>query len=33
MELVKFDMQLMENPEIKGVEYQQGALAGFEQRE
>jgi RRXRR protein/HNH endonuclease len=33
MELVKFDMQLMENAEIKGVEYQQGELAGFEQRE
>src|SRR6266498_840655 len=33
MELVKFDMQLMENPEIKGVEYQQGALAGYELRE
>ena len=33
MELVKFDMQLMENPEIKGVEYQQGELAGYELRE
>src|SRR6266508_1215884 len=33
MELVKFDMQLMENPEIKGLEYQQGELAGYEQRE
>jgi 5-methylcytosine-specific restriction endonuclease McrA len=33
MELVKFDMQLMENPEIGGVEYQQGTLAGYETRE
>jgi hypothetical protein len=33
MELVKFDLQLMENPEIKGVEYQQGELAGYELRE
>jgi 5-methylcytosine-specific restriction endonuclease McrA len=33
MELVKFDMQLMENPEIEGVEYQQGELAGYELRE
>jgi len=33
MELVRFDMQLMENPEIKGVEYQQGELAGYELRE
>ncbi len=33
MELVKFDMQLMENPEINGIEYQQGELAGFELRE
>jgi 5-methylcytosine-specific restriction endonuclease McrA len=32
MELVKFDMQLMENAEISGVEYQQGTLAGFEVR-
>jgi 5-methylcytosine-specific restriction endonuclease McrA len=32
-ELVRFDMQLMENPEINGVEYQQGALQGFELRE
>jgi 5-methylcytosine-specific restriction endonuclease McrA len=32
-ELVKFDIQLMENPEISGVEYQQGALAGYEVRE
>src|SRR5215467_5206503 len=33
MELVRFDMQLMENPEIEGVEYQQGELQGFELRE
>ncbi len=33
MELVRFDTQLMENPEVKGVEYQQGTLAGYELRE
>jgi 5-methylcytosine-specific restriction endonuclease McrA len=33
MELVKFNTQLMENPEINGVEYQQGELAGYELRE
>jgi len=33
MELVRFDMQLMENAEISGVEYQQGELAGYEVRE
>jgi 5-methylcytosine-specific restriction endonuclease McrA len=33
LELVKFDTQLMENPEIKGVEYQQGELAGYELKE
>ncbi len=32
-ELVKFDMQAMEHPEISGVEYQQGTLAGYELRE
>jgi 5-methylcytosine-specific restriction endonuclease McrA len=32
-ELVRFDLQLMQNPEISGVEYQQGALAGYEVRE
>ena len=32
-ELVKFDMAAMENPEISGVEYQQGTLAGYEERE
>jgi 5-methylcytosine-specific restriction endonuclease McrA len=33
MELVRFDMQQMQNPQIQGVEYQQGALAGYEVRE
>ena len=32
-ELVRFDMQLMENAEISGIEYQQGTLAGYEVRE
>lgn len=32
-ELVRFDMQQMQNPEISGVEYQQGTLAGYEIRE
>ena len=32
-ELVKFDTQLMTNPDIKGVEYQQGALFGYEVKE
>lgn len=32
-ELVRFDMQKMENPEISGIEYQQGTLAGCEVRE
>jgi 5-methylcytosine-specific restriction endonuclease McrA len=32
-ELVRFDMQQMENPEISGVQYQQGTLFGFEVRE
>ena len=32
-ELVRFDMQQMENPEISGTEYQQGTLAGYEVRE
>jgi RRXRR protein len=27
-ELVRFDLQLMQNPEISGVEYQQGELQG-----
>jgi len=32
-ELVKFDLQKMENPEISGVEYQQGTLQGYEMRQ
>jgi 5-methylcytosine-specific restriction endonuclease McrA len=32
-ELVRFDMQLLRNPKIKGKEYQQGTLAGYETRE
>ena len=32
-ELVRFDMQQIENPEISGIEYQQGTLAGYEVRE
>ncbi len=32
-ELVKFDTQLMRNPEVCGKEYQQGTLAGYETRE
>jgi 5-methylcytosine-specific restriction endonuclease McrA len=32
-ELVKFDMQQMDNPELSGVQYQQGTLAGYETRE
>lgn len=33
MELVKFDTQLLRNPEIEGIEYQQGTLHGYEVRE
>lgn len=33
LELVRFDTQLIQNPEISGVEYQQGELAGYEVRE
>lgn len=33
MELVRFDMQAMENPKISGTQYQQGTLAGYETRE
>lgn len=33
MELVKFDTQKMQNPEVSGVEYQQGELQGYEVRE
>lgn len=32
-ELVRFDMQKLQNPEISGVEYQQGALFQYEVRE
>jgi 5-methylcytosine-specific restriction endonuclease McrA len=32
-ELVRFDTQLMQNPEIEEVEYQQGELAGYEVRQ
>ena len=32
-ELVRFDMQKLENPEISGIEYQQGTLAGYEIKE
>jgi len=30
LELVKFDLQQMEHPEISGVQYQQGTLFGYE---
>lgn len=33
MELVRFDMQAMEQPDIEGCQYQQGTLAGYEMRE
>ncbi|MEG3935525.1 MULTISPECIES: RNA-guided endonuclease IscB [unclassified Microcoleus] len=32
-ELVRFDLQQLENPDISGVEYQQGELQGYEVRE
>ena len=32
-ELVRFDMQQMDNPDISGVAYQSGTLAGYEVRE
>ena len=32
-ELVRFDTQALENPDIEGVEYQQGTLFGYEVRE
>src|SRR5262249_54584815 len=32
VERVKFDLSLMQNPEIEGVAYQQGELAGWECR-
>jgi 5-methylcytosine-specific restriction endonuclease McrA len=33
MELVRFDLQAMEQPDILGCQYQQGTLAGYELRE
>ena len=33
LELVRFDTQALQNPEIGGVEYQHGSLHGFEVRE
>jgi 5-methylcytosine-specific restriction endonuclease McrA len=33
VESVRFDSQLLQNPEITGIEYQQGTLAGYEVRE
>lgn len=33
MELVKFDTQAIQNPEISGVQYQQGTREGYELRE
>ncbi len=33
LELVRFDMQALEQPDISGVEYQQGTLAGLEVKE
>jgi len=33
LELVKFDTQKLQNPEINGIEYQQGELFGYEIRE
>ncbi|MBD0310483.1 MAG: HNH endonuclease, partial [Microcoleus sp. T1-bin1] len=32
-ELVRFDLKQVENPEISGIEYQQGTLLGYEVRE
>ncbi len=32
-ELVRFDTQLIEHPDITGIEYHQGTLAGWEVRE
>ena len=31
-ELVKFDTQLLQNPELSGIDYQQGTLHGYELR-
>ena len=33
LELVRFDTQALQDPEIRGVEYQQGTLQGYEVRE
>ncbi len=33
VELARFDTQLMQNPQVAGVAYQQGTLAGYEVRE
>jgi 5-methylcytosine-specific restriction endonuclease McrA len=33
LELVKFDTHILQNPQISGLEYQQGKLAGYEIRE
>jgi len=33
VETAKFDTQKMENPEISGIEYQRGTLAGWDERE
>lgn len=33
LEWVKFDTQLLDHPDISGVQYQQGTLAGYELRE
>ena len=33
MELVKFDTQKIQHPEISGVEYQKGELFGYDVRE
>ena len=33
LELVKFDMQAIQNPEVSGILYQQGELVGYEIRE
>ena len=33
MELNRFDTQLMQNPEISGIEYRQGELSGYQIRE
>jgi len=33
LELVRFDTQKLENPEIKGIEYQRGTLYGYEIKE